>query len=236
MSKNNKNNKNNDIGFMAMSKVTAYAYYFIISNLLFFVSILLPGAWLLFFEPNLLNIVALGFIFPGLAALVSCGIKFKESEEKVKFSVLKEFIDGYKKNFKDTIKYCFIYAAIVFAAVSNINYYGVEMPMFLIVALGISGTLSTLMVTYAMAVATKFQFKLKDLMGVSISCIIIQFKTTIKIVIMYLVLLFVLPGLGLFIVLLLTSPIIYLLITFIQPALEYVHEYFIASPPPAEPE
>lgn len=106
-----------------MGIVAGYIHYFFTSNLLFYLSVALPGLWLIFATPNLLNIIAIGFVFPGLAALVSCSIKYKEFKGEALFAVLKHFIEGYKKNFKDTIKYCFIYAIIIFSVMFNIYYY-----------------------------------------------------------------------------------------------------------------
>jgi len=204
-----------------------YINYFLTSNLLFCVSIVLPIAWLVFFTPSLLNIIAIGFMFPGIAALISCGIKYKESKTEVALGVLKHFIEGYRKNFKDTIKYCFVYAAIIFAVIFNISYYGGEMPTFMIVALFALTTLSTLIVTYMMVIAAKFQFRTRDLLRVSMYCIFMHFKTTTKIFIIYVLLFFAYPWVGGLIMLLFTSPIVYLIIHFAQPALEDVYENFV---------
>jgi len=223
-------NRNKNFGLMVMREITAYFYYFLISSLLFFVSIGLPGAWLIFFESGLVNIVVIGFMFPGLAALVSCGMKYKESKDKIAFSTLKTFIEGYKKNFKDTIKYSFAYAGIILVIMFNITYYDGEMPVFMMIALVVLTMLSTLIVTYMMIVAAKFQFKIKDLFRVSLYCILVHFKTTVKITMLYVALSFIFPWLGIASTLLFISPIIYFLIHVAYPVLEDVYELFIEKP------
>ena len=220
-------NDKNNLKMRAAYDLMLYINYFLTSNLLFCASILLPAAWLIFFTPSLMNIIAIGFIFPGIAALVSCCIKYKESKTEAVQGVLKHFIEGYRKNFKDTIKYCFVYAAIIFAVIFNINYYGGEMPLFMIIALFVLITLSTLIVTYMMVIAAKFQFRARDLLKVSIYCILMHFKATIKIFITYVVLFFAYPWVGVMIMLLFTSPIVYVIIHFAHPVLEDVYETFV---------
>jgi len=177
-----------------------------------------------------MDIIAIGFMFPGLAALVSCGIKHKELKNEVGFGVLKYFVEGYKKNFKDTIKYCFIYTIIIFSVVFNINYYGGDMPTLIMIALVSLTTLSTLTVTYMLIIAAKFQFRTRDLLRVSFYCIMMHFKRTIKIFITYVVLFFAFPWFGAFTMFLFISPIVYLIVHFANPILEDVHEMFIEKP------
>jgi len=223
-------NKNNNLRLVLVRQLTSYIYYFLASNFLFYLSVALPGAWLIFFAPNLMNVIAIGLLFPGLAALVSCGIKHKELKNEPTFSVLKYFLEGYKKNFKDTIKYCFICAIIIFAVIFNIDYYGSDMPMFMIGALAILITLSALIVTYMMIIAAKFQFRTRDLLRVSIYCIMVHFKRTAKILVTYVILFFASPWIGVFTMLLFISPIIYLIIHFAYPVLEDVNEMFVEKP------
>ena len=220
-------NKNNNLRLALMSYLTSNIYYFLISNILFYLSIALSGIWLIVVTPNLMNIVVIGLMFPGFAALVSCGVKYKESKNKTAFKVLKTFIEGYKKNFKDTIKYCFIYTVIIFVVIFNINYYGSDMPMFMIIALIVLTTLSTLILTYMMLIATKFQFRTKDLLKVSVYCILMHLKITIKIFIIYVILFFAYPWVGIFTMFLFISPIVYLIIYFAFPVLEDVYKVFV---------
>ena len=219
--------KNNELRLILVRQLTAYIYFFMALSFLFYLSISIPVAWLIFFEPNFMDIIAIGLIFPGLAALVSCEIKYKELKSEGKFSVLKYFLEGYKKNFKDTIKYCFVLAIIIFAVIFNINHYGSEMPTFMIVALAVLITLSSLIATYMMIIAAKFQFKTKDLFKIGIYCILMHFKKTVKIFVVYVILFFASPWLGAFSMLLFISPIIYLVIHFASPVLEDVQEMFV---------
>jgi len=220
----------NNLKLWAISSLVRDIYYFIVANLLFYIAISVPGAWLIFFAPSLLNIIAIGFLFPGLAALVSCTIKYRESKKEAAINMVKTFFKGYRGNFKDTIKYCFIFAIIIFAIIFNFNYYGAEMPLFLIISLGILISLSSLVMTYMMIIATKFQFKLKDLFKVSIYCILMHFKRTMKIFITYVILFFAYPWVGMFTMLLFSSPIVYLVTHFAYPILDDVYEVFIEKP------
>lgn len=219
--------KNN---FGTMGSAAGYIHYFLTSNLLFYLSMALPGTWLIFTTPNLLNIIAIGFLFPGLAALVSCSIKYQEFKDAIPFGSLKYFIEGYKKNFKDTIKYSFIYAMIIFLVVFNIYYYENDISTLIIIALFVLTTLSTLIVTYMMVIAAKYQFKTRDLLRVSIYCFIMHFKITMKIFITYVVLFFVFPWVGTVILLLCISPIVYVIVQFASPVLEDIYEVFVKKP------
>jgi len=218
---------NNDLNMRATYNLMRYINYFLISNLLFFISILAPVAWLIFFTPSLMNVIAIGFIFPGIAALVSNGIKYKESKPDAILDILKHFTSGYRKNFKDTMKYCFIYAAIIFTVLFNIAYYDGEIPMFMLIALFVLITLSTLMVTYMMVIATKFQFRTRDLLRVSAYCLLMHFKVTIKLFITYVIFLVAYPWVGVMIMLVFASPIIYLITRFVHPVLDDVYETFV---------
>jgi uncharacterized membrane protein YesL len=219
--------KTNHFELRMVYNLTARVSYFLVSNFLFYLSVALPSAWLIFFAPSLMNMIAIGWMFPGLAALVSCGVKHKEVKQEAEFYVLKYFVEGYKKNFKDTINYCFIYAALIYVVNFNIIYYTSGMPLFMIVALVILTTLSTLIVTYMMIIASKFQFRTRDLLKVSFYCLIMHVKTTIRIFMIYIILFFAYPWIGAFIMFLFISPIISIIIHFAYPILEDVHENFI---------
>jgi len=221
--------KNNNITPSKMLNLTQFITYFLTTGFIFTISVIPTLFWLLFSGPNFFDIIALGLMFPSLAAMVSCSVKYKESEEKMKFQIVKHFLEGYKKNFKDTIKYCFIYAGIlfvVFLGFTNIE----EMSIFMMVAFGLLTTLSTLIVTYMMLVATKFQFNLKGLFKIGIYCILMNFKITAKIFLVYVALFFLYPWVGVFPMLLFVSPVTYLIIHFVGPVFEEVYELFVEKP------
>lgn len=210
-----------------MQNMTSYIYFFMALNLLFLISIILPAAWLIFTTPNLLNVIALGLAFPGIAALCSCCIKYKEASAKRSYKVLKSFLEGYRKNFKDTLKYCFVYALLIFVISFNVNAYDTDSSIFPVITTAILAILSTIIVTYMMIIATKFQFKLKDLFKISIYCILMHFKITLKISATYTVLFFAYPWVGAFTILLFISPICYLIVHFAHPVLADVYQTFV---------
>ena len=219
----------NNMRMRATFSLTAYIYYFLTANLLFYVSVVLPGAWLVFFPPSLLNIVAIGFMFPGFAALVSCTIKHKEADNLATFGILKHFARGYKNNFKDTIKYCFVYALLFFVVTFTINNIDNETPRLMIITL-IALTILTTLLTYMMIIAARFEFRTRDLLRVSLYCMLMHPKRMAKILVIYAILFFAQQMLSVFTILLFVSPIVYLIIHFAYPVLDDVHALFAKKP------
>lgn len=210
-----------------LGQLFPYFYYFVVSTVLFFVSILIPAAWLLFTTTNFLDVIFLGLLFPSLAALVSCSIKFKESTDKGAMNPFKLFIEGYRKNVKDTAKYCFIYGALLFVVIFNLNQTEADVSQFMMMTTMILAGISTLIVTFMMLIAAKFQFRLKDLFKVSIYAILMNMLVTVKIVLTFLVLFFLTPRIGLLAVMLYISPIVYLVTHFATPMLADIHKNFV---------
>ena len=89
--------------------------------------------------------------------------------------------------------------------------------------------LSTI-VTFMMVIAARFEFRTRDLLRVSLYCMLLDLKRMGKILIIYVILIFVYSWLGVLTIFLLTSPIVYLIIHFAYPVLEDVHELFIKKP------
>ncbi|MCL2560636.1 MAG: DUF624 domain-containing protein [Turicibacter sp.] len=219
--------RQNRFGPRFAREFTAYSYYFMLSNILFYLSILVPGAWIVFTTPNFFDVVAIGLMLPGLAALVSCTIKFRESDEKATFGVFKEFIERYKNNFRDTIKYCFVYALVVFTVFFTVRH-GDDLSLFMRVSLIVSTSVSTLIVTYMMIVAARFEFKkTRHLLRVSLYCCLMHFKITAVLAVAYFVLLFLTLWFGLLMLFLFASPILYGIIRLTYPVLDDVYEMFI---------
>jgi len=176
-----------------------------------------------------MNIIIIGLIFPGVSALVSTSIKHKESKNEIGFKVLEKFIDGYKKNFKDTVKFSFFYAAIIFSVLFNIVFYDGEIPIFVTVSLSILIALSTLIVTYMTLIGAKFKFRTRDLFRLSFYYIIMRFKITIGVLGIYLLAFWAfssIAGFGLF---LLVSPLIYIITIYSYPILEDVYANFVET-------
>jgi len=221
--------KNNTPPTLTLFDFMQNVTYFMITGFLFLFSVLPMLLWLFFTSSNLLDVIAMGLMFPSLAALVSCGVKYKESEEKIKFRILKHLFEGYKKNFKDTIKYCFIFAGILYVVLMGARSME-ELSTWTMISLGLLASFCLLIVTYMILVATKFQFNLKGLFKVGLYCLLMNFKISVKILFVYVALLFFYPILGVFPLLILASPASYLMICFATPVFKEVYDLFVKKP------
>ena len=223
MNKNEKNSMRN----VAMLKMTFNLYFLIATNFLFLVSIIFPVLWLTSFSRSIVDIVAVGLLFPGLAALTSCTLKFRESGNSVKFAILKHFAEGFRKNVVDTLKYCFVIGLVAFVFMFNMDLHGVEMPLWLGGSLAVLTALTAVITTYMMVVATKFQFRIRDLLRVAIYCLLMHFGKTLKVLGLYMLLLFVWVWGGTFSLLMLVSTLVYLIVHVVYPVLTDVQANFV---------
>lgn len=220
------NNKNNPNQMILMQKVISNLYFFTIASMYFIISILPAIFWLVTTQNSPLDIIAIGFIFPGLAALVSCNLKFIESGNDIQFPVTKKFIEGYKNNFFDVIKFSFIVAVPIYLILANVNFFGEDTATGTIVLSTIFLSILILITTYKILVVTKFSFKTFDLLRVAIYCLIMHFTITLKILATYIAVFFIWPWLGDALFLFSTSVISYFIIKIAFPIYEDVFQTY----------
>jgi len=226
----NKNNKKTLAGLVMVRLISNNLWHFFLSSMVFFLTILIPVAWLLITTPNFFDTVAIALTIPCFAALLGSHLNYIETADKSKFNSFADFFKAFKKSFKDTIKYCLIYAIMVFVVLFNINHFGSEMPLFQVVLLAIAITVTTLIAVFMMLISTRYQFRLKDLVKVSIYSILMHFKITLKVFAVFVVLFFASPWVGLLVILLFVSPIVYLIALITHPVLADVYEVFVEKP------
>ena len=224
----NEQKKQRDI---ALYRLLANIYFLMATNFLFLLSIALPVVWLMITPHSLVDIIVVALLFPGLAALVSCTIKFKESKNSTDFKIFKHFVDGFRKNVKDTLKYCLFIGIVVFVFQFNLEIHGAQMPLWLGISMTVLLSLTTLITTYMMIVATKFQFKVGSLFRVAMYCLMMYLGKSLKLLLLYIAVFFAWPWVGMFVLLMIASTIVYFVVQIVHPVLADVHAVFVEPTP-----
>ena len=221
--------KNNQLRDVALYKLMVNVRFLIIVNLLFLISIALPMLWLMLFGRSVVDIVVVGLLLPGLAALVSCILKYRESKRSMEFKILYHFLTGFRDNLKDTLKYCFAIGVVTFAVWFNLAVHGEDLSFWLGGSLVVLSALTALVVTYMLVVAAKFQFRTRDLLRVAGYCLLMNVGKSLKLLVLYVVVFFAWPWVGMFTMLMLASTIAYFVVQIVEPVLPDVHAVFVVG-------
>ena len=212
---------------VALYKLMINIRFLIMVNFLFLISIAIPAVWLVLFGRSLVDIVMIGLLFPGLAALVSCILKFRETKDSIEFKTLHYFLTGFRDNLKDTLKYCFVIGIITFAVWFNLTFHGGELSFWLGTSLVVLSVATAMVVTYMLVVAAKFQFRTRDLLRVAGYCVLMNVGKSLKLLVLYAVIFFGWPWLGMITMLMLSSIIVYFVVQIVEPVLADVHMVFV---------
>jgi len=200
--------------------------FFMISSVLFhFINLLFSG-WILLMGRSLIDIVVLGVMLPSVSALAYTSLAIKTREKK-QVNVVGCYIEGYKKCFKDTIKYGFIYAGILFYFFLTTGELGAHLNNLTHYAMFVLVVLASVLVSYMMTISTKYQFKLAGLFKVSIYVLLMHFKTTLKLAAVFTGIIFLMPMVHLMLIFIFMSPLIYLITSLSSSVLEEVYEVFV---------
>lgn len=209
--------------------ITSNIFFFMVVNFFFFLSLIPSLAWLLILEPSLLNFIPLSLVGPSLTALFCCMIKFKETDfgkEDLPTSV--DFKYFYKKNFIDTLRFWMPYVIIMLILYTNATYFeGNPTTRLIVTIIAIIGSIvSTLSITYMLAINAKFKFGVKDLFKLGMFYILTDIKANISIVVVYFLAIGVAIVISDFLLLFVASVIGYLLVMYTYSALEHVRDSF----------
>ena len=212
---------------VALYKLMINVRFLIMVNFLFLISIAIPVVWLMLFGRSMVDIVMIGLLFPGLAALVSCILKFRESKNSIDFKILHHFLTGFRDNLTDTLKYCFVIGIVTFAVWLNLAIHEEGVPFWLGISLIVLSVVTALVATYMLVVAAKFQFRTRDLLRVAGYCVLMNIGKSLKLLVLYVVVFFGWPWVGLFTLLMLASTMVYIVVQIVEPVLADVQAVFV---------
>lgn len=157
------------------------ASYFTIT--LIFLIAIFPSLLLVFFlKPTFSNVLLYGiaafFVGPAWAAIISCSYQIRERNYG---QMLKTFWKKYKNNFIDASKLSILYIVLMIIWIVDIMYvnqvgYTIFSWLFLVLAL-----MSSILFVYAMVILVNYSFRFKDLLKLSAFYMIVNLKTTFKI-------------------------------------------------------
>lgn len=215
-----------------LTTIKSNIFFFMVMNFCFILSLIPSLAWLLLIEPSLLNMIPLSLIGPSLTALFCCMIKFKETDfDKEDLPTSVDFRSFYKKNFIDTLRFWVPYVMIMMILYINATYFnGNQQTRLIVASIAILGSVvSTLSVTYMLAINAKFKFGVKDLFKLSMFYILTDIKANISIIVVYFLAIGVAIVISDFILLFVASVIGYLFVMYTYSALEHVRDSFTES-------